>query len=72
MVGFDVAFRIGARALLRIDMGGTGNAQHGVMRLVHMRLGIVCRIGRDERQVTRISEIDQSLLGALPRRASSI
>ena len=60
---FDEAFRIGAQPLLGIDMRRAGDAEHGVMRLVHMRLGVIGGVGGDQRQVARIGERDQRLLG---------
>ena len=77
VVGLDVTFGVRLGALLRIDMRRTGNAQHRVMRLVHVRLGEIGGIGGDQRQVACIGEIDQRLLRRVPRprsprRASSM
>ena len=46
VVGLDVAFGIGPSTLLRIDMRRAGDAQHRVVRLMHMRLGKIGRICR--------------------------
>ena len=61
----DEAFRIGARTIVRIDMGRTGDAQHGVMRLVHVRFGEIGRIGGHQWEIARKGKLDQRRLGPL-------
>ncbi len=55
----------GGRPLGGLDIGRIGDAQHGVVRRMELALEILGRIGGDQRQVERISEIDQPLLGGL-------
>ena len=52
----------GAAAIARINIGGIGDAQHRVVRGMEMRLGEAGGVGRDEREIARISEIDQRCL----------
>ena len=63
VVGLDVTFGVRLGALLRIDMRRAGNAQHRIMRLVHVRLREIGRISGDQRKVARIGEVDQRCLG---------
>jgi len=42
-----------------------GDAQHGVVRGVEAGIGIRCGVGRDERQVAGVGELDQRILRRL-------
>ena len=55
-------FEMHARAILGLDIGRVGDAQHRVVRFAEARFLEARRIGGDERQVTRVGEIDQRLL----------
>ena len=47
------------------DIGRIGDAQHRIVRGVEARVGVSRRVGRDQRQVARISEVDQRLFRGL-------
>jgi hypothetical protein len=55
-------FRAGARPVLAVDIGRAGDAQHRVVRLSERRVGEAAGIGRDQRQVAGIGEVDQRRL----------
>ena len=52
-------------------MRRAGDAQHRVVRLVHVRFGEIGGVGRHQRQVARIGEIDQCRFGALLGRIAA-
>ena len=56
--------RLGARArpLRAVEMARMGDAQHRVVRGVHVRIAEIRRVGRDQRQVERVGELDQGVL----------
>ena len=62
VIGFYIAFRVRLRPLVGVDMRGSGNAQHGIMRLMHVRLCKICRVCGDEREVTVVGQLDQRCL----------
>ena len=68
---FDEGLRAGARAFGGVDMRGIGDAQHRVMRGVHMRFGVIGRVGGDQRQVARIGEFDQRKFGGFFHRVTA-
>ena len=51
----------GARTLGRVDVRRVGDAQHRVVRGVEVAFGEIGRVGRHQRQVARIGEVDQRL-----------
>ena len=57
----------GGRPVGGFDIGRIGDAQHGVMRGVEFALEILGGVGGDERQVERISEVDEPALRPRPR-----
>ena len=61
IIGADLTKASGLErgALGAVEMGRMGDAQHRVVRRVHVRIAEVGRIGRDQRQVARIGELDQ-------------
>ena len=63
--GFHPRVRRAARAVLGRDIGRSGDAQHRVMRLVERVVGEAARVGRDQRQIAIIGEIDKRGFGGL-------
>ena len=53
------------------DIGRIGDAQHGVVRGVEAGVGIGGGVGRDQRQVARVGEVDQRVLGRLLDRVAA-
>ena len=59
--GFEIVLRRQAAArLLLIDIGPFGNADQGVMRLIHLGLGKIDVVGRHQRQAHLIGEFDMA------------
>ena len=60
-----------ALAVRPVDLARLGDAEHGVVRGVEMRLGISRGIGCDERQIVGVGEVDQARLGRLLDRLAA-
>ena len=69
--GLEPGFGRAGLAVGIVDIGRGGDAQHGVVRGVEIGLGVASGVGRDERQVERISEVDQARLGGLLGRVAA-
>lgn len=50
-------------AVVHFHIGRIGDAQHGVVRVAEAAVGEAAGIGRDQRQVAVIGQVDQLLLG---------
>ncbi len=67
---FDEGLRVGAGPIISVDLRRIGNAQHRVMRLVHVRLSKVGGVGGDQRQTPRIGQVNQRVLGLFAHRVA--
>ena len=63
--GLEPGFGRRGRPVGVFDVGRVGDAQQGVVRVVEARLGVASRVGRDERQVGGVGEVDQRGFGGL-------
>ena len=54
----------GPRPIVAGDICRIGNAQHRIVRLAEIGFGKTARIGRDQRQIAVIGEVEQMRLGA--------
>ena len=66
--GLDPPFLAGARAIRAIDMGGTGDAEHGIVRIVESPLCKAGGVRANQRQVPRVCEIDERGFGRFLHR----
>ncbi len=60
----DPPFLAGPRTIGAIDVGGTGDAQHGIVRIVERAFGKAGRVGGDERKIAGVGQIDQRFFGS--------
>ena len=61
----EPCLRRGSLAVVALDVGGLGDAQHRVMSGVEARVRISGRIGGNQRQIPLEGEIDQRVFGSL-------
>ena len=61
----------GAEPVVALDVARLGDAQHRVVRGVEFGLGISGGVGRDQRQIVRVGEVDQRGLGRLLDRIAA-
>ena len=63
--GLEPGVGTGADAILALDIGRMGDAQHRVMRVEEVAVREAAGVRRDQRQVALIGEVDQRLFGRL-------